>query len=330
VSAPEALRARGSEGRPFDLRFVLSRVDDGVGVLTFNRPDAMNALNEAVMAQLGQAFDALAGDPSVKGIVIEGKGKAFVAGADTRFFVERIEADDVPRIVRFAADGQAVLRRIDTCPKPVVCALHGLSLGGGSELALACDWIVASPRGCLGFPETGIGIYPGLGGTQRSARRVGVPLARWLVLTGEVVDARTGKALGLVDDLVSEEELMQAARARALGGATRPERSPPGTAPAGFESLAGLFEAPLEALRAGTAPVEEPDAERLHKIMKRVSFKAPLALAAADELLQAALNNRLEEGLAAETRGLEAIFRSKDALEGLSSVGRSRPSFKGE
>jgi enoyl-CoA hydratase / 3-hydroxyacyl-CoA dehydrogenase len=330
VSAPEALRARGSEGRPFDLRFVLSRVDDGVGVLTFNRPDAMNALNEAVMAQLGQAFDALAGDPSVKGIVIEGKGKAFVAGADTRFFVERIEADDVPRIVRFAADGQAVLRRIDTCPKPVVCALHGLSLGGGSELALACDWIVASPRGCLGFPETGIGIYPGLGGTQRSARRVGVPLARWLVLTGEVVDARTGKALGLVDDLVSEEELMQAARVRALGGATRPERSPPGTAPAGFESLAGLFEAPLEALRAGTAPVEEPDAERLHKIMKRVSFKAPLALAAADELLQAALNNRLEEGLAAETRGLEAIFRSKDALEGLSSVGRSRPSFKGE
>src|SRR5690606_32676181 len=132
------------------------------------------------------------------------------------------------------------------CQKPVVCALDGLSLGGGSELALACDWIVATAAGTMGFPETGIGIYPGLGGTQRSARRAGVPLARWLVLTGDVVDAKTGQALGLLDDVVSPADLDEAVRRRALSGATREERSPPTTTPAGFEALAKLFEAPLE------------------------------------------------------------------------------------
>lgn len=327
VAVPEALRQRGSEGQPFDVRFVLSRVEDGVGFLTFNRPDAMNALNEAVMQQLGTAFDALVADDAVQGIVLEGKGKAFVAGADTRFFVERINADDVPRIVRFAAFGQQVLRRIDTSPKPVVCALDGLSLGGGSELALACDWVLATERGCLGFPESGIGIYPGLGGTQRTARRVGVPLARWLVFTGDIVDARTGQALGLVDEVVPGEQLQEAARARAKAGQTRPERSPPEAVPAGFEALAKLFEAPLDELLAGK--VEATDA-KLQKAMKKLGFKAPLALATADRLLWAAANNTLEEGLAEETRGLDVIFRTKDALEGLSSVGRGRPTFKGE
>lgn len=327
VEVPKALREHGEADKPFELRFVLGRVEDGVGYITFNRPDAMNALNEVVVEQLASTFDKLAADPAVKGIVLEGKGKAFVAGADTRFFVEQIKKDDVPRIVRFAAGGQDVFRRIDRSEKPVVCALDGLSLGGGSELALACDFIVATPRGTLGFPETGIGIYPGLGGTQRSARRVGVPLARWLVLTGDVVDAKTALTLGLVDEVVSPAELDEAVRRRALAGETRKESSPPTTTPAGFEGLSKLFEAPLEELRAGKVAVED---ERLAKAMKKVSFKAPLALKAADELVRAASSNTLEEGLAEETKGLDVIFRTHDALEGLSSIGRGRPSFKGE
>lgn len=327
VTVPEALKQHGGEDKPFDIRFVLGRVEDGVGYVTFNRPDAMNALNEIVVEQLASTFDRLHADPAVKGIVLEGKGKAFVAGADTRFFVDQIKKDDVPRIVRFASGGQDVFRRIDRSEKPVVCALDGLSLGGGSELALACDFIVATPRGSLGFPETGIGIYPGLGGTQRSARRVGVPLARWLVLTGDVVDAKTALTLGLVDEVVSPVELDEAVRRRALSGETRAENTPPTTVPAGFEALAKVFEAPLEDLRAGK--VEAPD-EKLAKTVKKVSFKAPLALQAADELVRAAASNTLEEGLAAETAGLDSIFRTHDALEGLSSIGRGRPVFKGE
>jgi enoyl-CoA hydratase/3-hydroxyacyl-CoA dehydrogenase len=331
LEVPAALKQHGSEDKPFDLRFVEGRVEDGVGTITFNRPDAMNALNEVVVSQLASVFDAFAADDAVKGIVLEGRGKAFVAGADTRFFVDRIEHDDVPRIVKFAADGQDLFRRIDTCDKPVVCALDGLSLGGGSELALACDWIVASPRGTLGFPETGIGIYPGLGGTQRSARRIGVPLARWMVLAGDMVDAKTGHALGLVDDLVSVDEHADAVKKRALGGQTRAEASPPTTIPAGWESLAKLFEAPLDDLKTAAVDVGiGDDSTRLSKAMKKVSYKAPLALAAADTLVRATAENSLADGLKAETEGLDAIFRTADALEGLSKAGRGRPVFKGE
>lgn len=331
VDVPEALRAHGRERKPFAIRSVLTRVEDGVGYLTLNRPDAMNALNEAVVGQLAKAFDDLAQNAEVKGIVLEGRGKAFVAGADTKFFVDRIEADDVPRIVKFAADGQDLFRRIDRCEKPVVCALDGLSLGGGSELALACDFIVATERGTLGFPETGIGIYPGLGGTQRSARRAGVPLARWLVLTGDVVDAKRAQALGLVDDVVSAADLQDALKKRALSGEVRGEGAPPKAVPKGYEALAELFSLPLEQLRKGDAKLPEgAEGERLAKTLKKLSFKAPLALEKADELVRMAEGSSLEEGLQAETEGLDAIFRTKDALEGLSSVGRGRPSFKGE
>ncbi|MBI1946961.1 MAG: 3-hydroxyacyl-CoA dehydrogenase/enoyl-CoA hydratase family protein [Deltaproteobacteria bacterium] len=328
LKVPGVLVEHGEKNAPFAIRYVDARVVDGVGVITFNRPDAMNALNEAVVQQLGAAFTKLEADPFVKGIVLEGKGKAFVAGADTKFFVEQIEKRDVPRIVRFASDGQQILRRIDLCKKPVVCKLHGLSLGGGSELALACDWIVASEKGSLGFPETGIGIYPGLGGTQRSARRVGVPLARWLVLTGEAVDATTAKAMGLVDEVVAPSELDLRCRARALSGETRPERAPPTVAPKGFEAAWRAFTwTSRQDLLKGLANVADA---ALAKSVKKAGFKAPLAAQAADELVKLSATATLEEGLRAETAGLHAIFSSKDAYEGLSTLGVRRPSFKGQ
>ena len=328
LKVPGVLIEHGEQNAPFAIRLVTTRVADGVGTITFNRPDAMNALNEAVVAQLDAAFTKLEADGAVKGIVIEGKGKAFVAGADTKFFVEQIEARAVPRIVRFASDGQKLFRRIDQCKKPVVCKLHGLSLGGGSELALACDYIVAGEKGSLGFPETGIGIYPGLGGTQRSARRVGVPLARWLVLSGEAVDAKTALAMGLVDEVVASNDLDARCRARALSGETRPERAPPTKAPKGFEGAWRTFTwTSLYDLLKGLANVDEP---ALGKSVKKVSFKAPLAALTADDLVKLAGTATLEEGLRAETEGLQRIFSTKDAYEGLSSLGVRRPSFKGQ
>ena len=326
VKCPDALAQRGANNEPFPIRFVTSRVDDGVGIISFQRPDAMNALNEAVVAQLGECFASLESDAAVKGIIIEGTGKAFVAGADTKFFVDQIEKKDIARIVRFASEGQKLFARIDACKKPVVCKLHGLSLGGGSELALACDWIVASEKGTLGFPETGIGIYPGLGGTQRSARRVGVPLARWLVLTGEVVDAKTAVAMGLVDDVVAHNALHAACVRRALAGATRTEQAPPAQPPEGFEDHWRAFTwTSLYDLQKGLANVDE----KLSKSVKKVAFKAPLACAAADALIKMAQASSLADGLVAETAGLQGAFSSKDAYEGLSTIGVRRPSFKG-
>ena len=327
VKTPAVLVEHGEQNAPFAITLVGHRVDDdGVGTITFKRPDAMNALDEAVVAQLGTAFDALAADPKCKGIVIEGQGKAFVAGADVKFFVDALKRDDLPRILHFSTTAQQIFRRIDQSLKPVVCKLHGLSLGGGSELALACDWVVATPRGSMGFPETGIGIYPGLGGTQRTTRRLGVPLARWLLLTGDTVDAKTGQAAGLIDDVVDAAVLDAVCRARALSGETRAETMPPTTVPAGFEAVARAFTwTSLHDLLKGLAN----GGAALDKSLKKVAFKAPLACQVADDLVKLAATTTLEEGLAHETAQLSRVFSSNDAFEGLSTLGVRRPTFRG-
>src|SRR4029453_12906000 len=157
--------------------------------------------------QLDEAFRGAAADSSVKGIVIAGSGKAFVAGADIRYFVRHIESGTIGTIAAFTRRAQALLRAFETCPKPVIARLHGLALGGGVELALACHAIVATPKGSMAFPETGIGIYQGLGGTQQTTRWVGTGLAKWLVLSGQTIGADEALAIGLVDRVVPYERL---------------------------------------------------------------------------------------------------------------------------
>ena len=182
----------------------------------------------------------------------------------------------------------------------------------------------------MGFPETGIGIYPGLGGTQRTARRVGIPLARWLVLSGENVNAKTGHQLGLIDAVVSTTELDAKVAEYALSEKAAKEGSVPTTVPSGYEEMAELFTAPLADLKAGTVQVDGDFANIAAKIMKKIGFKAPLALEAANDLLQGAAEGSLADGLKRETAGLDAIFRSADALEGMSALGKRRPHFSGK
>jgi enoyl-CoA hydratase/3-hydroxyacyl-CoA dehydrogenase len=146
-------------------------------------------------------------DGRTAGIVIAGAGRSFVAGADIRFFIRNIEHQELSRTAAFTETMQGMLRAIQDCPKPVVARVHGLALGGGVELALACDYIVATPNATLGFPETGIGIYPGLGGTQRTTRRIGVGLTKWLVFTGQVIGADEALAIGLIDAIAAREEV---------------------------------------------------------------------------------------------------------------------------
>ena len=225
IAVPGILSLQWRANAPFTFEFVKSETKDGVATLTVNRPDAMNALNEAVVAQLHAAFKKAAADPKVKGIVIAGAGKAFIAGADIRFFVRNIESGDLKRIVDFTKAGHALLHDIDTCAKPVVARLHGLALGGGLELAQACDVLIATPRAIFAFPETGIGIYPGLGGTQRPTRRIGVGLTRWLVFTGQMLGADEAKAIGFIDKVVPHEELDAACRA-AIAEGIKPKTRP--------------------------------------------------------------------------------------------------------
>jgi enoyl-CoA hydratase len=187
--------------------FLLYEVQDGVAVVTINRPKALNALSPQVVAELGRVVEAIAGDEEVKAVVLTGAGKAFVAGADIAVMSKfsSLEAK------RFALFGQAILNRIGELPQPVIAAVNGFALGGGCELALACDFIYASDKAKFGQPEIKLGIIPGFGGTQRLARRVGPGLAKELCLTGDMLTGEEARQIGLVNKVFPSDKLMEEA-----------------------------------------------------------------------------------------------------------------------
>lgn len=183
--------------------------DEGIAVVTVNRPDKMNALSGAVVAELKDAFERIAGDASVRAAIVTGAGhKAFVAGADINELAELspVEARE------YAIRGQGAFRLLETCGKPTVAAVNGFALGGGLELAMACSVRFASDDARLGQPEVKLGIIPGYGGTQRLPRLVGRGRALQLLLSGEMIDATEAQRIGLVNAVVPEPELLRYSR----------------------------------------------------------------------------------------------------------------------
>lgn len=313
---------------PTTLSLIKVEQAEGIATITISRPEVLNSLNPAVIHQLHQAFDEVVQDRGVQSIVITGEGKAFVVGADLGFFVRNVEAGDLERIVKFTEAGERLFSAIDRCPKCVVARLNGLALGGGAELALACDRIVASPRAGLGFPETGLGIFPALGGTQRLPRAIGVGLAKWLIFTGKTLSAADAARIGLVDRVVPDEQLEAAACDAARGTHSHAR---PAALPAEFATIARFFaENRADDLRLGTANTEgNPELER---VMHQVASKAPIALEFAETLIEQVSQRTLDEGLQMEIDHVMAIYSTQDAYRGLSSRVRrqiGRPVFEG-
>lgn len=182
-------------------------VADRVATLTVNRPDKLNALNDAVIGELGAAIDELRADPAVGGVIVTGAGRAFVAGAD----IAELEKHGAVSARALAVRGQEVFRRFETSPKPTIAAVNGFALGGGCELAMACHIRVASDVAKFGQPEVKLGLIPGYGGTQRLPRLVGKGRALQLLLTGEIIDANEAYRIGLVNRLVPAAELLATA-----------------------------------------------------------------------------------------------------------------------
>ncbi|MBC7789499.1 MAG: enoyl-CoA hydratase/isomerase family protein [Anaerolineae bacterium] len=181
-----------------------------IAVITINRPDKLNALNDATIGELGSAIDDARSRDDIGGIILTGTGaKAFVAGADIAELAEQGPVDGRKRSLR----GQAIFTRFETSPKPTIAAINGYALGGGCELALACHIRIASENAKLGLPETNLGIGPGYGGTQRLPRLVGKGRALQLILTGEMIDAAEAFRIGLVNKVVPAGELLSAAEA---------------------------------------------------------------------------------------------------------------------
>jgi enoyl-CoA hydratase len=183
---------------------------DGVALVTIDRPEARNALSFALLAELAETLEALDGDGSTRAVVLTGAGdRAFAAGADIKEL-----ADQTPE--RLRADGHfATWDRIAAVGVPVIAAVRGYALGGGCELAMSCDLIVAGEDARFGQPEIGIGVMPGAGGTQRLTRAVGPALAMELVLTGRMIGAAEAKAAGLVTKVVPAEDTLTEALAMA-------------------------------------------------------------------------------------------------------------------
>ena len=170
----------------------------GVATLTVNRPQALNALNSELLGELACALYEIEYDPAIKVVVLTGAGdKAFVAGAD----IGEMSALSALEARRFADLGHRTLAALEALDVPTIAAVNGFALGGGCELALACDLVYASDRARFGQPEVNLGLIPGFGGTQRLTRRVGVGKARELVYTGDIVDAQEAHRIGLVQEL---------------------------------------------------------------------------------------------------------------------------------
>ena len=315
---------------PMQFSLVDVVVEDGVATVRLNRPEAMNALNETLVAQLGAALDELNAREDVSTIILEGAGKAFVAGADVKFFVDKIRADAISDIYDFTAFGHEVLGKLENSDKITIALTTGLALGGGLELALACDYRIGTRRTQFRFPETSIGIYPGLGGTQRTPRICGIEAARFAILAGNFLDAGSAAALGLLTHLVEVSDVASTVDELVESGKPTdkyPAAPADSTHPTAAFALAFYSNENMATLAAGECPEGFDAADKMvSRQLKSLSRTAPIALALASELLDGAVEtgDDLDAGLALELAGLTELFGTADALEGLSALIESR------
>lgn len=187
--------------------FVKLERQDHIGIVTIDRPEALNALNSQVLTDLDGILDQVEADDTLYAVILTGAGRSFVAGADIAEMKDFSSSDGK----RFGVRGGSIFLKLEHLSKPVIAAVNGFALGGGCELAMACDIRLASEKAKFGQPEVGLGITPGFGGTQRLPRIVGVSKAMELILTAKVIKAEEAKEIGLVSAVYPPEELMDRA-----------------------------------------------------------------------------------------------------------------------
>jgi enoyl-CoA hydratase len=187
-----------------DFKATIFEVKDGIAYLKFNRPEVLNAINHDMINELSYVIDLAEKDESIKCVILTGMGKAFIAGAD----IDMLNRSTPKEGRDWVVFGHNLINKIEHLDKPVIAAVNGFCIGGGNEIAIACDFRIASTKAKFGQPEVNLGIIPGYGGTQRLPRLVGKGMGKYLIMTGEIVDAQEALRIGMVEKLVEPEELM--------------------------------------------------------------------------------------------------------------------------
>lgn len=219
-------------------KLVICEINDGIGVISINNPP-VNALTAAVMAELDQTIDELANNRSLQVVIVTGAGeKAFVAGADIKQFAE-LDQESGRDLVR---KGQIIYSKLSALKQPVIAAIHGYAMGGGCELALACDIRIASENAAISLPEVSLAVIPGYGGTQRLPRLVGTGQALSMIFTGDPLNAAEAFRIGLVDKIVPNGEVLNEAKAMAKKIKSRAPLAVQAAKRAVYEGLTGSLE----------------------------------------------------------------------------------------
>ena len=323
---PITLENQFNISEDFIFSYIDVEINDSVAIVRLNRPEAMNALNVKLVTELGDVIEGLNQNSSVNTIVLEGAGKAFVAGADVKFFVDKIKEDSFQEIYDFTAHGHEVLNKIENSSKVTIALTTGLALGGGLELALSCDYRIGTNRTQFRFPETNIGIYPGLGGTQRTTRICGLEIARSAVLAGNFLNSETAKAFGLLTHLVDVNDIDKTIDEIINLGKNNDKylknSIDEGHSIVKFARRFYTDENLYSILNGSDLEDLDMSDNQVSRQIKSLSRTAPIALSTASKLLDIANHKDTEfnQGLKQELDNLEYIFSTSDSLEGLSAL----------
>jgi enoyl-CoA hydratase/carnithine racemase len=327
VPVPGNLMALAEKGiSRWSLERVAVDVQGEVATLTLRHPETMNALDAELVSQLESAFKAAEKNDAVKMIVITGMGKTLASGPAPEFLVEKIEADDIDGIIGHYKRIHALFAKIADSKKITIARARGLAASGGVELGLACKYLVASSRSFFAFPETGNGIHPGLGATQRLPRKVGKSIGKYVIMTGEVLTAQAAERLGIVDAIIDDDDAI-GLLFNNLGESE--SLSDDGAAPSEDELAAiSLFNpANCAATLAGNIVNRNKTAGRIKAALAK---KAPAALTLVNKLIDDGLGLEISKAMDFEMSALSLILGTEDALRGLQATGRTEPRFTGE
>ncbi len=270
-------------------------MDNGIAIIYINNPP-MNVLCTELLSELHEVLESLEEDDDLRTVVVTGKGRAFVAGADINEMKE-MSFDDA---WQFAELGQGALSRLEELPVPVIAAVNGFALGGGTELALACDIRISSEAAKFGQPEVNLGVIPGFGGTQRLVRCIGPGKAKELIYTGDIIGADKAYDIGLVQHLVRGYKLDE-----------------------NGEQVKDEKERPVQD--------NEPVLEAAMKMASKIAGKGPMAIRKAKIAINEGADLPLYEGLELEAELFSELFDTKDQKEGMDAfIEKRKPDFKGE